>query len=65
MMRGGSDEAGGVDTGDRSLTAACSAGLAGSAGMASFSPAAAAGVSSTLGSPGGASSASVFCFIDF
>lgn len=51
--------------GHRSLTAACSAGSAGSAGTASFSTTAAAGVSSTLGSPGGASSASVFCFMDF
>lgn len=51
--------------GDRSLTAACSVGSSGSARMASFSTTAAVGVSSTLSSPSGASSASVFCFIDF
>lgn len=54
-----------MDMGDRSLSAACSVGSSGSAGMASFPTAAAAGVSSTLTSPGGASSTSVFSFTDF
>lgn len=63
VTKGGSDEAWGGGMEDRSLTTACSVG---SAGMASFSTtataAAAAGVSSTLGSPGGVSSTSVFCY---